>query len=158
MEDQYTFETETPTLTNYAGFWRRFAALIIDMLILAVPTYFLAILLGDDPSDRMNTGDAVKIQYFTIYNVVSFLINWLYFSLMESSARQATLGKQAMGIYVCDVYGNRISFLKASLRYFGKILSSLTLLIGYIMAAFTERKQALHDFIANTLVLSRHHV
>lgn len=144
------------TNTNYAGFWRRFGALLIDFLILMVPTYFLATLFGDDPRDRVNhTTGEVEVQYFTVYNAVSFLINWLYFALLESSPRQATFGKQALGLYVTDTEGRRITFIKATLRYFGKVISSLTIGIGYIMAAFTARKQALHDIIASTLVLRK---
>ncbi|MDX6593454.1 MAG: hypothetical protein QOJ13_2650 [Gaiellales bacterium] len=67
----------------------------------------------------------------------------------------ATLGRRALGIKVTDVEGNRITFARATGRYFAKILSALTLLIGYIMAAFTARKQALHDLIAGTLVVNR---
>ena len=130
--------------------------MLIDILVLSVPTYFLAILLGDDPSEKINkTTGEIEVQYFTIYNAVSFLVNWLYFALLESSTRQATLGKQALGLYVTDTEGQRLSFVKATLRYFGKIISSLTIGIGYIMAAFTARKQALHDFIAGTLVLRK---
>ena len=144
------------TNTNYAGFWRRFGALLIDILILSVPTYFLATLLGDDPNNRGNqTTGEVEVQYFTIYHGVTFLVNWLYFALLESSARQATFGKQAQGLYVTDTDGRRITFVKATLRYFGKVISSLTIGIGYIMAAFTARKQALHDIIASTLVLHK---
>ena len=66
---------------------------------------------------------------------------------------QATLGKKAMGLIVTNEHGARIGFGRATGRYFGKILSALILLVGYIMAAFTERKQALHDMIASTLVL-----
>src|SRR5688572_7959712 len=144
------------TNAQYAGFWRRFGALLIDILILSIPTYFLATLLGDNTNDYVNrTGDEVEVQYFTIYNVVSFLVNWLYFALLESSARQATFGKQALGLYVTDTEGRRITFVRATLRYFGKVISSLTIGIGYIMAAFTARKQALHDIIASTLVLRK---
>lgn len=75
--------------------------------------------------------------------------------MQESSPKQATLGKQALGIYVTDLDGNQITFLKATLRYFAKILSTLILFIGYIMVAFTEKRQGLHDMIAGTLVLKR---
>jgi len=74
---------------------------------------------------------------------------------MESSELQATLGKMALGICVTDKYGNRISFGRATGRHFAKIISSLTLGIGYLAAAFTEKKQALHDIIAGCLVLKR---
>lgn len=86
---------------------------------------------------------------------VSFLVGWLYFASLESSARQATLGKSAMGLVVTGTNGNRISFLRATGRYFAKWLSAIILLIGFIMAAFTARKQALHDILASTLVLKR---
>jgi uncharacterized RDD family membrane protein YckC len=72
---------------------------------------------------------------------------------MESSSRQATVGKMTLGLKVTDLAGRRISFARASGRYFAKYVSSMTLLIGYIMAGFTERKQALHDIIAGTLVI-----
>ena len=83
----------------------------------------------------------------------AILCGWLYFALMESSANQATLGKMAIGIKVTDMSGRRIGFGQATGRYFGKILSSMILLIGYIMAAFTEKKQALHDMLAGCLVV-----
>jgi len=87
---------------------------------------------------------------------LGILAQWLYFAYLESGEKQATWGKQAMNIYVTDLAGNRLSFGRASLRYFGKIISGLIpLFIGYIMAGFTERKQALHDMIASTLVLRK---
>jgi len=84
--------------------------------------------------------------------VISVAGSWLYEALMESSSRQATLGKMIFGMKVTDLSGNRISFARATGRYFAKWLSGLTLLIGYIIAGFTERKQALHDMLAGTLV------
>src|SRR5688572_25729841 len=101
MENFTITDTPPQSLTNYAGFWRRFAAFVIDMLIIGVPIYFLATLFSTNPTERINptTTQEVEYQYFMIYNATSFLINWLYFSLLESSAKQATWGKQAMGIY-----------------------------------------------------------
>ena len=75
--------------------------------------------------------------------------------MLESSANQATVGKMALGIQVTDLQGNRISFGRALGRTLAKILSGLILLIGYIMAAFTEKKQGLHDMIAGTLVVKK---
>jgi uncharacterized RDD family membrane protein YckC len=80
---------------------------------------------------------------------------WLYFTLLEASPWQATVGKVALGIRVTDLAGARIGWGRANARYFGKILSSLILGIGYLMAAFTERKQALHDMVAATLVVRK---
>ena len=82
-----------------------------------------------------------------------WLAGILYFVLMDSSAKQGTLGKIALGLVVTDVQGNRIGLGRAAGRYFAKILSSLILLIGFIMIAFTERKQGLHDILCSTLVL-----
>jgi len=73
--------------------------------------------------------------------------------MMESSDKQATMGKMALGIIVTDLEGNRVSFGRATGRYFAKILSALILLIGYMMTGFTQKKQALHDMIAGTLVI-----
>jgi uncharacterized RDD family membrane protein YckC len=72
---------------------------------------------------------------------------------LESSSMQATLGKMALGLKVTDLNGKQISFGKATGRYFAKIISAIILLIGFIMVAFTEKKQGLHDMIAGTLVV-----
>jgi len=79
--------------------------------------------------------------------------NWLYHTMMESSRHQATLGKMALGIKVADMNGNRISFARANGRFFAKWLSGAIMNIGYLMAAFTEKKQALHDILAGCLVV-----
>jgi uncharacterized RDD family membrane protein YckC len=86
---------------------------------------------------------------------IVFVAVGLYYSVMESSPWQATLGKRALGLQVTDLQGRRISFGRATGRYFAKIVSGLTLSIGYLMAGFTRRKQALHDIIAECLVVRR---
>jgi uncharacterized RDD family membrane protein YckC len=120
----------------YAGFWARVGAYLIDLLVVLIPVVLLALIpiLG------------------IILDIVGI---WLYFALQESSERQATIGKRAVGIYVTDLQGRRISFGQATGRYFGKIISGLILYIGYIMVAFTEKKQGLHDMMAGTLVIRR---
>ncbi len=123
---------------EYAGFWRRFAAFLIDGIILGIISAILIFIFDQN-----------------LTTLAGVIIGWLYYALQESSERQATLGKTVLGIYVTDTEGRRISFLRATGRHFAKILSGLILLIGYIMAAFTARKQALHDMIASTLVLHR---
>ena len=85
--------------------------------------------------------------------VVNTVVYWLYFALMESSSWQATLGKRAVGVKVVNDGGGRITFITATIRYIGKIVSGAIFLIGYIMAAFTAKKQALHDMIASTYVV-----
>ncbi len=93
------------------------------------------------------------------FNATALLIEiitpWLYFSLLESSPKQATAGKMAIGIIVTDLQGNRISFGRATGRYFAKIVSAIIIFIGYIMAGFTQKKQALHDMISGCLVINK---
>jgi len=88
-------------------------------------------------------------------NLLFVLAGWLYYALMESSSLQATLGKLAMGSIVTDLDGDRVSFLRATGRYFGKIISNIILMIGFMMGGFTERKQALHDMMAGCLVIQK---
>lgn len=123
----------------YAGFWRRFLAAFIDGLVLLIPNRILMAIFGEGGLD-----------FF-----LSVMMDWLYFALMESSERQATLGKMALGIIVTDMEGRPISLGRATGRYFGKCISALLLCVGYIMIAFTERQQALHDMMAGTLVVRR---
>jgi uncharacterized RDD family membrane protein YckC len=85
--------------------------------------------------------------------VLGVLIQWLWFTIAESSKWQATIGKKMVGLKVTDENGERIGFGKANWRYWSKILSALILFVGFVMVAFTEKKQGLHDKIAGTLVV-----
>lgn len=87
--------------------------------------------------------------------ILVIVLDWLYFTAFEASSKQATPGKMALGIIVTDLKGNRISFGRANGRYWSKILSTAILLLGFIMIGFTEKKQGLHDIIADTLVLKK---
>jgi uncharacterized RDD family membrane protein YckC len=93
--------------------------------------------------------------WFIFGGFVMLVLQWLYFAWMESSEHQATLGKMALGLIVTDLNDQRVSFGRATGRFFAKIITSYTFFIGYIMAGFTEKKQALHDMIASTLVLRK---
>ena len=147
-----------------AGFWIRFVAWFIDYAVLCaiagVVMYpFIApyiresvVAMQDIAAGYQSQPPAMTMQ-FLIGELLGFLIVWLYFALMHSSRRQGTLGKMAIGLRVTDVRGNRISFARASGRFFAKTFISWICLVGYIMAAFTDRKQALHDLIAGTLVV-----
>lgn len=137
---------------QYAGFWLRFVAAVIDAVIVWVGTYVLGYMMGSMMIDGYSTEDEIAGALLFI-NLAGLLANWLYFALQESSAAQATPGKRAMGLRVTDEYGDRISFGKASGRYFGKIISGLIIGIGFLMAGWTEKKQALHDMMAGTLVI-----
>ena len=86
---------------------------------------------------------------------ITITATWLYYTLFEASNWQATPGKRIMKIYVTDLYGQRLTFGRAALRNLAKFISSLTFLVGYLIAGFTEKKQALHDLISSCLVLRR---
>jgi len=147
---------------SYAGFWKRFVAHIIDQIIMSVLGIIIVIpflaMIGISLWDQdFDPSMGFIFTLITAYISIILLIvigGWLYFALMESM-KGATLGKMALGIIVTDMNGNRISFGRATGRYFGKILSGLTFTIGYIMAGFTQQKQALHDMIAGCLVINK---
>jgi uncharacterized RDD family membrane protein YckC len=155
-----------PAPVQYAGFWRRFVAYLIDSIIISVVSCIVFIpifavlgigigLSGMENEEAAGFILAPLIGYILFAGLVLAAAEWLYFALMESSNRMATLGKMAIGIKVTDLSGNRISFGRATGRYFGKILSGMIFMIGYIMAGFTEKKQALHDMIASCLVVMK---
>ena len=143
-----------------AGFWLRFVAWIIDRILLGVVTRLLLFPFVGFSAMRMlmrghpNPEDLVPL-FGSMARLffVGLILDWLYYALTESSAWQGTVGKKVLGLRVTDLQGNRISFGRATGRFFARIISGLTLLIGYIMAGFTEKKQALHDIIAGCLVV-----
>ena len=162
-----TLPTEN-TEVKYAGFWLRFVAYLIDELLMSIIGFvvslpfiggivFSAIGISKNPDEAQNIAAGVMGILGSILGMILVIaaIGWLYFALMESSKNQATLGKMALGLKVTDMDGNKISFGRATGRYFGKFLSGLILSIGYIIAGFTEKKQALHDMIASCLVLRK---
>jgi uncharacterized RDD family membrane protein YckC len=104
----------------------------------------------------MVTGDDItKIIFVNVIIgfVIGFILDWLYHTIGESSARRTTIGKKALGLIVVNTNGSRMSFLRANGRYWGKILSGLLIGIGYLMVGFTARKQGLHDMMAGTIVI-----
>jgi len=145
--------------TRYGGFWIRWVARLIDGAVLgAIFVPVLGVLMGGyfathHTFDRDQPPDAGFVALIALMVVIIGLAIWLYEALMTSSSKQGTLGKMAFRMKVTDLSGNRISFGRATGRFFAKILSGMILNIGYIMAGFTERKQALHDMIAGTLVI-----
>ena len=145
---------------QYAGFWRRFLAAYIDGVVIGSAMYIviLPFVLVGVAVDRgiSGTPSAAATAFIgmmgILWLILAVIAPWIYEAAMISSDKQATLGKRAVGIVVTDLEGNRITFGRATGRYFGKYLSSLILLIGFIMAAFTEKKQALHDIMAGCLL------
>lgn len=151
---------------KYAGFWWRFLAYLIDSVIISTISWIFILpvfaIMGisifsmkqsgydmDDPTLFIGTFLMTMIPIA----LISMAAQWLYFALMESSKHQGTVGKLLLKIKVTDTGGNRINFARATGRYFAKIISGMILMIGYIMAGFTERKQALHDILANCYVI-----
>lgn len=138
-------ETVDNTVVIYAGFWKRLLAYIVDFFVMlpvfAIFGFIIGALIGpiDDGSSRL----------------LAILMVWPYYAFSESSSWQGTVGKKVLGLKVTDMNGNSITFGKASVRFLSKIISGLILGIGYFMAAFTARKQALHDIIADCLVVCR---
>jgi uncharacterized RDD family membrane protein YckC len=136
-----------PDHVAYGGFWVRVVAYIIDGILLTIVCGVADRLLG------INILATDWDHYDPLANVISLVIGWLYFALLESSERGATVGKMVMGLRVVTSDGQRLSFMNATGRYFAKILSAIILCIGFIMVAFTDKKRGLHDIIAGTLVI-----
>ena len=152
---------------TFAGFWLRFVAYLLDSVIIGfavtilfVPFFFLmggVAMLETLPRHAERVDPAQFMAFLSLIltlAAIAEVAKWLYFAHLESGEKQATWGKQALGIYVTDLAGQRVTFGRATGRFFAKIVSGLIPLgIGFVMAGFTERRQALHDMIASTLVL-----
>lgn len=149
---------------GYAGFWLRFVAWFIDAIILWILSTFITLplvaasglrnmVLNHPPQSPEEL--IAFMGMFSKFIVLGIIIKWLYYALLESSAWQATIGKKTLGLEVTDLAGRRISFARATGRYFGKIISAMILFIGFIMAGFTAQKQALHDMMAGCLVMRK---
>ncbi|HSX48085.1 MAG TPA: RDD family protein [Candidatus Nanoarchaeia archaeon] len=138
---------------KYAGFWIRFVAAVIDSIAVGVVTTPLQRLFSTGSTGPINSATTAYSGTDLMLVILSWAITLTYYALLTSSSWQATLGKKALGLKVTDVAGNRLTPGKAFLREGAKIISAAVLLIGYIMAAFDSRKQALHDKIAGTLVV-----
>ena len=152
----------------YAGFWLRLLAYLIDHALLGVILGIVALLaiaaigIGYFRSivQGLQEGNGefpfALVSDILLAVLVMFAVSWIYHAWMESSEYQGTLGKMALGLIVTDLNDQRITFGRASGRFFARIISNLIPLeIGYIMAGFTEKKQALHDMIASCLVLRK---
>lgn len=147
----------------YSGFGRRFLAFWIDRIILSGIIYLICITInipsneayiysGINPYQIYGNASNTNAQYVWIFVI---LLPWLYYAVFESSILKATPGKIVLGMKVTDINEKGISFGTASIRYFGKFLSAAIFGIGFIMAAFTQKKQALHDTLAKTVVVNK---
>lgn len=147
----------------YSGFFRRALALMIDIIIVSLPAIFVfapmvalqAVMLGANPQGSTTQTSLLAVTVFS-WQAVTLVLAWLYFAFWESGAKQSTWGKRMLGIKVVGEDGGRISFGRATARFFCKsFLSPLFFQIGFIMAAFTNCKRALHDMIVETYVVNK---
>jgi len=146
--------TDDPYISSsysYSGFWKRVLASLVDAVITGIAGAIIGFVMGIAFS-AIGISSDITVGFNLIAGVI---LGWLYYALMESSPNQATLGKSVLGIKVTDINYSRISFSSATGRYFGKGISGLLLCIGYIMVAFTSKKQGLHDIMAGTLVVNK---
>lgn len=134
-----------PERPQFAGFWERFAAAFIDGIVIGALNVAI----------RLTIGDSIFETEFNFRNtLITYVVYWLYFAIQESGSRQATLGKRAMNIQVCNMSYGRITFWQATGRHFAKYISGIILLIGYLMMLWDDQKQTLHDKMARTLVVA----
>ena len=155
---QAAYQAAVPAVmgVGYGGFWIRVVAAIIDAIILRIVVAPVGLIFGGLGLAGGMMHRVPHIGFGLLGGgatfIASIFVSWLYEAFMESSSYQATLGKMILGMKVTDLYGNRISFERATGRHFAKWLSTLILFIGYIMVGFSDRKQGLHDMLAGTLV------
>lgn len=135
--------TQTTPVESYAGFWPRLGAATLDMILvfgIATVSFFCTTVLFGE--------------FGVFLGLVIYILGaWLYFAAMESSPMQATLGKKAFGIMVIGDQGARISFNRASLRFGAKVGCCFIFGIGFILAAFSKKKRAIHDRVAKTYTI-----
>lgn len=143
--------TKQESSAEYATFIQRFAAYVLDGIILFVIMIPVAIAVVVSMGTPETAAEARNLE--TTVNLLTALIIWVYFAGQESGSHSATFGKRALGLYVTDVNGDGISFWRATGRHFAKYISGLLCLMGFFMVFFTPRKQGLHDMIAGTLVV-----
>ena len=145
--------------SGFGGFWERFLAYCIDSAILTLGSvvvgflgaFFIGFILALMGMEIEEMEDFFVVLYY----ILAFVLSWLYFTIMESSKLQSTLGKKICNLVVTDTSGNRITYARANARFWSKFISGAIFAVGYIMAAFTEKHQALHDMIAETLVVKK---
>ena len=142
---------------GYAGFWKRGAAFFIDAVLIMFPQAFLGNIFGTAFVNRMFTDDIVKetVGYMSWQWIIAAVVAWVYMAGMESSPFQATLGKLILGAKVVDTSGNRLSFPRASARFFCRLLAALPWGLGLLIVGLTNKKQGLHDMMAGCLVVNK---
>ncbi len=157
MESQ-VYTKPASTEPRYGGFWIRMVAYFVDGILNNIIGVLVGIILGIIAGMAVTSPEAALTEEnMFILKIISFIISmfttWLYFALFNSSKYMSTPGKMLFGLVVVDKQYQRISFAKATGRFFAVFVSMFIVFIGFIMAAFTNRKRALHDMIAGTYVI-----
>ncbi len=134
-------------------FLKRFTAFVIDYIIVLLGFLVISFILLLSFDTKLESEDETLIDLMA--SIIALVLMWLYYALLESSSKQATLGKMILGIVVTDLDGKRITFGKGSIRFWSKIISNLTMGIGYFMVLLTDRNQALHDLFAKCLITNK---
>jgi uncharacterized RDD family membrane protein YckC len=137
--------------TVYAGFWLRFFAAIIDWVLIFVIATFIWTLL-DLPIPVDAKGPYLG-EWYIFQSPMAWIFVWLYHSISECSSWQGSIGKRILKLKVTDKDGRKIGFGRATGRFLGKFFSAFSLFVGFIMIAFTKRKQGLHDKMTDCLVI-----
>lgn len=152
--------SKLPPRPAFAGFWLRAIAYLFDTILISL---VLGLIASFYPATFIKMSDGASAspsltalpQLTPIAFVITIAATWFYYTIFEASDWQATPGKRALRLYVADLNGQRVTLARAATRNLAKIISSLTFLVGYLVAGFTERKQALHDILASCLVLRK---
>ena len=157
----------TPTVKKaalYGNMTARLIAFLVDTTLLVFSYSFILYGISDAPSQVYTWQDVLQngVSYDELFvlskilflNPYFLIIHWLYFTLLHSSPKQATIGKFTLGLRVTDLRGKRINFAQANLRYFSKFLSLIPLCLGFLLLLSTRRKQTLHDYLSRTVVVT----
>jgi uncharacterized RDD family membrane protein YckC len=150
-------ETATPEPPEYAGFWLRVWAGAIDVTlealvalpVTAIVGFILYKIGGHFGLSPITSSYATGIAFIMVLTIGA----WLYAAFTESSSHRATLGKRIVGLQVVTASGDRLTFGQATVRHFMKFLSLFTAAVGFMMAGWTKRRQALHDMPSDCVVI-----
>jgi TPR repeat protein/uncharacterized RDD family membrane protein YckC len=154
VEEAQPLEDAAVTLQpTYASFWHRVGAYVLDLglVVIGFMVASVVFLFGCAIYATKFMESQPRFLFAGVL-VIPFVVAWLYQAMMLSSLRQATLGMVALGIFVTDENGNRLNFGRATARHFARVLSYITLGIGFFIQPFTRKRQTLHDLIVRSVV------
>ena len=166
MQSALTISNPTVKRTSlYGSLAARFVSFLVDTSLLIFWYTIILYSTSDEPQqlytweDLLKDGSLSLTEVWVVFKMLFFniylpVLHWLYYTLLESSPKQATIGKFTLGLKVTDLRGKRINFARANLRYFSRLLSILPICLGFLLMLITRRSQMLHDYIARTVVVT----